>query len=141
MNVVKFAQNWSKIIRCPKYHVVIVDAYSHRREELIEIKRQGVKFLISVVTFERSESIPPVMTSVFPCCIVMFMQSVVQEKCHKAGHEWLWREYYIDDIIELWKRNIYVSYSESWKINWSNFYLKNKFCILRTHLAPVCTGP
>lgn len=76
-------------------------AQSKGREELVEVKRQGVELLTAWVCLERPESVPEMVPPVLPGGAVMSVQGVVQEISYSASDKCFGREYHVDHIIEL----------------------------------------
>lgn len=72
-----------------------------RWEVLVEIERKRVEFFTSRVTFERSELVPPMLSSVFPYRRVFLVQSVVQEEGYGASDKRFRGERDIHHIVEL----------------------------------------
>lgn len=81
-------------------------AYSHRWKEFVELERQGVEFIAPGVSFEASELVPEMTASVFPYCIIMPMKCVVQDISNNTGNKCFWREWYIDNVVELERKEV-----------------------------------
>ena len=91
-------------------------AYSHRWKEFVELEWQGVEFITSGVRFEGSELVPEMTASIFPCCIIMPMKCVVQDISNNAGNERFRREWNIDNVVELERKELMLVSCFKWLV-------------------------
>jgi hypothetical protein len=65
----------------------VTNSESERREELVEVEWEGVELLTAWVSLEGPESVPEMVSTIFPGGAIAPGQGVVQEQCHGAPNE------------------------------------------------------